>query len=169
MPDMNIEQYIKELSPCQMVIAITEPFRVERRVLFLRYRTDQEHFARSTKNGYILTNWGRWKAEKAFQTLQDDVAFFMEHFAQFQNLCIKYASEYNRLDKLLEESQSRRRSAVHWRDQAVLFKQTRQLEEKKDSLYRTMYDSEFGPSARFLPHPTVLEFMEGVSISALKL
>lgn len=110
---MDIEQYIKELSPCQMVIAITEPLRAERRVLFLRYRTDQEHFARSTKNGYVLTDWGRWKAEEVLRTLRDDVSFFLEHFEQFQNLCVKYAAEYNRLDKLLEESQSRRRIAVH--------------------------------------------------------
>lgn len=161
---MDIEQYIKELSPCQMVIAITEPLRAERRVLFLRYSADQEHFSRSTKNGYILTDWGRWKAKEVLQTLRDDVFFFLEHLAQFQNLCVNYESEYNRLDKLLEESQSRRRIAVHWHDQAVLFKQTRRLEEKRDSLYRTMYESEFGLSARFLPHSTVLEFMEGVSI-----
>lgn len=161
---MDIEQYIKELSPCQMVIAITEPLRAERRVLFLRYCADQEHFSRSTKNGYILTDWGRWKAKEVLQTLRDDVFFFLEHLAQFQNLCVNYESEYNRLDKLLEESQSRRRIAVHWHDQAVLFKQTRRLEEKRDSLYRTMYESEFGLSARFLPHSTVLEFMEGVSI-----
>lgn len=169
MSNMDIEQYIKELSPCQMVIAITESLRAERRVLFLRYRTDQEHFARSTKNGYVLTDWGRWKAEEVLRTLRDDVSFFLEHFEQFQNLCVKYAAEYNRLDKLLEESQSRRRIAVHWHDQAVLFKQTRRLEEKRDSLYRTMYESEFGPSARFLPHSTVLEFMGSVSIQTEKL
>lgn len=166
---MDFEQYIKELSPCQMVMAITEPFRAERRVLFLRYRADQELFARSTKNGYVLTDWGRRKAEDALQILRDDVSFFMDHFAQFQILCIEFASEYNRLDKLLEESQSRRRIAIHWHDQAVLFKQTRRLEEKRDSLYRTMYESEFGPSARFLPHSMVLEFMEAISIPTVKL
>lgn len=166
---MDIEQYIKELSPCQMVIAVIEPLRAERRVLFLRYRADQEHFARPTKNGYVLTDCGRHKAEDALQTLRDDVSFFMDHFAQFQKLCIKYTSEYNRLDKLLEESQSRRRTAVHWHDQAVLFKQTRRLEEKRDSLYRTMHESEFGTSARFLPHSTVLEFMESVSIQTEEL
>ena len=109
---MDIEQYIKELSPCQMVIAITEPLWAERRVLFLRYSADQEHFSRSTKNGYILTDWGRWKAKEVLQTLRDDMFFFLEHLAQFQNLCVNYESEYNRLDKLLEESQSRRRIAV---------------------------------------------------------
>lgn len=161
---MNIEQYIKELSLCQMIIAITEPLRAERRVLFLRDRANQEHFARSTKNGYVLTDWGRWKAKEVLQTLRDDVFFFLEHLAQFQNLCVNYESEYNRLEKLLEESQSRRRIAVHWHDQAVLFKQTRRLEEKRDWHYRTMYESEFGSSARFLPYSTVQEFMEGVSI-----
>lgn len=131
MSDMDIEQYIKELSPCQMVIAITEPFRAERRVFFMRYRADQEHFAHSTKNGYVFTDWGRRKAEDVLQILRDDVSFFIDHFAQFRNLCVKYAAEYNQLDKLLEESQSRRRIAVHWHDQAVLFKQTRRLEKKE--------------------------------------
>ena len=124
---------------------------------------ERENFARLTKNGYVLTDRGRWEAEKAFQVLQDDVASFIKHLSQFQNICVKYASEYNRLDKLLEESQSRRRTAVHWHNQAVLFMQTQRLKERRDSLYRTMYESEFSPSARFLSHSTVLELIKGVS------
>ena len=155
--------YLKELAPSHMVIALTEPFKAERRVYYMRYEMDQEYFARLTKNGYVLTDRGRWKAEETLQMLQDDVAFFLEHLFQLQSLCVKYVSEFNRLDKLLEDSQSRRRTAIHWHDQAVLFKQTQRLKEKRDSLYRTMYESEFGPSARFLPHSTVLEFIEGIS------
>ena len=155
--------YLTELAPSHMVIALTEPFKAERRVYYMRYEMDQEYFARLTKNGYVLTDRGRWKAEETLQMLQDDVAFFLEHLFQLQSLCVKYVSEFNRLDKLLEDSQSRRRTAIHWHDQAVLFKQTQRLKEKRDSLYRTMYESEFGPSARFLPHSTVLEFIEGIS------
>jgi len=155
--------YLKELAPSHMVIALTEPFKAERRVYYMRFEMDQEYFARLTKNGYVLTDRGRWKAEETLQMLQDDVAFFLEHLFQLQSLCVKYVSEFNRLDKLLEDSQSRRRTAIHWHDQAVLFKQTQRLKEKRDSLYRTMYESEFGPSARFLPHSTVLEFIEGIS------
>ena len=159
----GMDYYLKELAPSHMVIALTEPFKAERRVYLMRYEMNQEYFARLTKNGYVLTDRGRWKAEEMLQMLQDDVAFFLEHLFQLQSLCVKYVSEFNRLDKLLEDSQSRRRTAIHWHDQAVLFKQTQRLKEKRDSLYRTMYESEFGPSARFLPHSTVLEFIEGIS------
>ena len=159
----RMDYYLKELAPSHMVIALTEPFKAERRVYFMRYKMDQEYFVRLTKNGYVLTDMGRWKAEETLQMLQDDVTFFMEHLFQFQSLCVKYVTEFNRLNKLLEESQSRRRTAVHWHDQAVLFKQSQRLKEKRDSLYRTMYESEFGPSARFLSHAMVLEFIEGVS------
>ena len=159
----GMDYYLKELAPSHMVIALTEPFKAERRVYYMRYEMDQEYFARLTKNGYVLTDRGRWKAEETLQMHQDDVAFFLEHLFQLQSLCVKYVSEFNRLDKLLEDSQSRRRTAVHWHDQAVLFKQSQRLKEKRDSLYRTMYESEFGPSARFLPHSTVLEFIEGIS------
>ena len=133
-----------------MTVFITEPVRIERKVFFIPARVNQERFAKATKDGYTLTDTGCKKVEDTLEKLYAEANFFVSHKDALRCFFENYQKEYERAFKALEQTKERLKTAVHWHDRAVYFRQKCTLEKKLNSLFGTMYESQFGEDAVYI-------------------
>ena len=152
--------HIKDLSPCAMTVFIREPVEMEKRIVFSRFYPGQARFAHGVQGGYELTDWGRMMAQMALDELREKAEFFILHQDDLHSFYRSFQQAYQHLTEILGLIRERRNAARHWHDQAILFRQQKDIEDQMESLYKTMYVTNFGAEAVWIDDSSLGTLLE---------
>lgn len=152
--------HIKDLAPSRMTVFITEPVRIERTVFFIPARANQERFAKETQVGFILTDSGRRRVKETLEKLYAEANFYVSNKDGLHCFYENYLQEHQRIQEAYLQTNEQLKMTIHWHDRAVLFRQKCNLEKQLNSLYVTMYESQFGEDAVYIAYELLEALLE---------
>lgn len=168
MTEQELMRHIKALTPRRMTVFIESPFYWEKQVRNNpRAPFGGEVFVREDKEGNRhLTRYATYLAGHLIERMTREAEFFV---AQRERLAVfyrDYRKEAARLGAAYDRIREQRMKAVRWNDHAVLFRQECDLKQRRDTLFRRMYDEAFAPRVPFIDEQRFRSLQRRFSASA---
>lgn len=160
-----INEHITIISRKEMIVFITEPFRLEVSVHPISYFKGQIDYAKQLNGKLVLTPYGFYLASKTFENLTRKARLFWAHKSELKDFLADYHDSKSKLEKEIAESRkitNEYREKADWNRTAESFKSLRLLLERQSSLYGKMFSERFGENEGILYEEEIEKFFKKV-------
>lgn len=162
-----LNDHVKIISRNEMIVFVTEPFRIESYVHPIGYYNGKnKDIAKMVDGCLVLTPYGYHCASRTFTNLSRKVQLFWSHKSELKAFIEDYHDSRANIEQEIAESRkitNEYRRKADWNRAADSFKSQRRLMEQSSTLYRDMYIARFGKDEGFLFEDEIEDFFKKIT------